>query len=277
MAPVAKSAAGKWVSRVGSTGGGKSYKKSRPSNFYGALFVIVVLGLAATVLARYEYQNPSAGPKATPPTIGTTWYAALSIDNCGQTAPFLPTNPKYTGGFTVQPADVIKISPASSADAGNNATLAQFTREYAGLTASSTTLGYPVKGGVTTLHNGDRCPVKSKYAGKVGQVSYAYWTTIAQKAPTVTTDPSTIKFSQYLRVTMAFLPSGVTPPSPPKVTVDAMVKTAVTPTTTTTTTTPVTSTTLKRPTTPTTAGVTTTTVASTTTTTSVTTTTSPKG
>ncbi len=275
---MAKSAAGKWVSRVGSTGGGKSYKKSRPANFYGALFVIVVLGLAATVLARYEYQNPSAGPASTPPTIGTTWYAALSIDNCGRIAPFLATNPKYTGGFTVQPADVIKISPASSADAGNNATLAQFTREYAGLTATSTALGYPITGGVTTVHNGDRCPAKSKYAGKVGQVSYAYWTTIAQKTPTITTDPSTIKFSQYLRVTMAFLPSGVTPPPPSKVTVDAMVKTAVTPTTTTTTTVPLTTTTLKRPVTPTSTGATTTTVgSSTTTTTSVTTTTTPKG
>ncbi len=271
MAPVAKSATGKWVSRVGSTGGGKSYKKSRPSNFYGALVVIVVLGLAATVLARYEYQHPSSGKVTTPPTIGTTWYAALSIDNCGKTAPFLATNPKYTGGFTVQPADVIKISPASSADAGNNATLAQFTREYAGLTATSTTLGYPKVGGVTTVHTGDRCPAKTKYAGKVGQVSYAYWKTIAQKTPSITTDPSTIKFSQYLRVTMAFLPSGVTPPAPPKVTVDAMVKTAVTPTTTTTTTIPVTPTTAVRPTTSTTSGT------APTTSSVVTTTTSPKG
>jgi len=60
---VAKSATGKWVSRVGSSGGGKAYKKTRPSNFYGILIVIVVLGLVATALARYDYQHPSKAAK----------------------------------------------------------------------------------------------------------------------------------------------------------------------------------------------------------------------
>ncbi len=257
---MAKSAAGKWVSRVGSSGGGRSYKKSRPSNFYGALVVIVVLGLAATVLSRYEYQNPSAGPASTPPTVGTTWYAALSIDNCGTPASPLAPDPATTGGFTVEANNVVKVSPVTKADAGNNATLAQLSREYTGLLATSTELSYPTAHGTTTLKNGATCAPKTKYAGKTGQVSYAYWSTLAQQKPTVTTDPSTIKFSQYLRVTMAFLPSGVTPRAPSKSTVTAMVKTAVTPVTTTTL-----------------APVTTTTAKSTTTSSSVTTTTAPKG
>src|ERR1035438_6646526 len=62
VAPVAKSATGRWVSRVGASGGGKAYKKTRPGNFYGALAVIVVLGLVATVFARYEYQHPTKKP-----------------------------------------------------------------------------------------------------------------------------------------------------------------------------------------------------------------------
>ncbi len=264
---MAKSAAGKWVSRVGSSGGGRSYKKSRPSNFYGALVVIVVLGLAATVLARYEYQNPSSGAPSTPPTIGTTWYAALSIDNCGTPAPSLTPDPTTTGGFTVEANNVLKVSPVTKADAGNNATLAQFSREYTGLIASSTELSYPHAKGTTTLKNGDTCAPKTKYAGKVGQVSYAYWSSLAQKKPTVTTDPSTIKFSQYLRVTMAFLPSGVTPAAPSKATVTAMVKTAVTPVTTTTV----------APVTTTTVGTGTSTTTATSTSTSTTTTTTPKG
>ncbi len=273
---MAKSAAGKWVSRVGSSGGGRSYKKSRPSNFYGALVVIVVLGLAATVLARYEYQNPSAGSPSTPPTIGTTWYAALSIDNCGTPVTLAP-DPTTTGGFTVEANNVVKVSPVTKADAGNNATLAQFTREYTGLLATSTELSYPHGKGTATLKNGATCAPKTKYAGKVGQVSYAYWSSLAQKKPTVTTDPSTIKFSQYLRVTMAFLPSGVTPPAPSKSTVTAMVQTAVTPSTTTTLA-PVTTTTTKSSTSSTTStSVTTTTTKSSTTSTSVTTTTKPKG
>ena len=264
---MAKSAAGKWVSRVGSSGGGRSYKKARPSNFYGALVVIVVLGLAATVLARYEYQHPSSGTPSTPPTIGTTWYAALSIDNCGTPAASLAPDPKTTGGFTVEANNVIKVSPVTKADAGNNATLAQFSREYTGLLATSTELSYPDAKGTTTLKNGDTCAPKTKYAGKVGEVSYAYWSSLAQKKPTVTTDPSTIKFSQYLRVTMAFLPSGITPAAPSKSTVTAMVKTAITPVTTTTV----------APVTTTTAGTGTTTTTTATTSTSTSTTTTPKG
>ena len=60
---MAKSTTGKWVSRVGASGGGKAYKKSRPSNYYGALAVIVILGIAATVLARYDYVHPHHAPR----------------------------------------------------------------------------------------------------------------------------------------------------------------------------------------------------------------------
>ncbi|HTT59852.1 MAG TPA: hypothetical protein VMF33_07365, partial [Acidimicrobiales bacterium] len=70
---MAKSNSGKWVSRVGSAGGGKTYQKSRPANYYGALFVIVVLGLALTAFSRYEYDHPTK-PKAAPvvaPAIGS--------------------------------------------------------------------------------------------------------------------------------------------------------------------------------------------------------------
>ena len=56
---MAKSATGKLVSQIGASGGGKAYKKSRPGNYYAALVVIVVLGLAATVFARYDYQHPA--------------------------------------------------------------------------------------------------------------------------------------------------------------------------------------------------------------------------
>jgi hypothetical protein len=85
----------------------------------------------------------------------------------------------------------------------------------------------------TTYRNGDACPAKSKYHGQTGKISYAYWTSFGQKKPTITTDPSSIKFVQYLRVTMAFEPVSVTPTPPEQRTVDAMVLDAQTPTTTT--------------------------------------------
>lgn len=225
---MAKSAAGKWVSRVGSSGGGKAYKKTRPGNYYGIILVIVVLGLVATVFARYEYQHPATAAKGTPPAVGTTWYAGLSVEVCGKQLPSLVSDPTYKGGFTLQANNVIKISPVSSADAGNNATLAQFANEYPGMIASSSQLAIPTKGaqtsGVVTYHNGDKCPSTSKYAGQTGTVRYAYWSSFGQTKPTITTNPASIKFSEELRVAMVFEPAGVTPLAPSQTTANAMVQ-----------------------------------------------------
>jgi hypothetical protein len=254
VARVAKSASGKWVSRVGATGGGKAYKKSRPGNYYGVLVVIVVLGLLSAVLARYDYQHPAKAVHATAPAIGTTWYAGLSIQACGETLPNLTPDPTTKGGFSVLADNVIKISPATAADAGNNATVSQFADEFPGLTASSGELAVPTSKGqpdtATTYRNGTVCPAKTKDAGQTGKIEYAYWTSIAQKKPTITTNSTTIKFSEYMRLTMAFEPTGVTPTPPTAATEDAMLKVAST--TTTTTVAPTTTTTLKGATTSTT-------------------------
>jgi hypothetical protein len=237
VAAVAKSTTGKWVSRVGASGGGKAYRKSRPSNYYGALAVIVVLGIGTTVLARYDYQHPHKS-HGTPPAVGTTWYAALRIEACGKALPYLTVSPNFAGGgLDIQPLDVIKVSPNSAADSGSHATLAQFANEFPGLIISSSEIAVPNAAGVatakTTYHNGNTCPSGTKYAGQAGQVSYAYWTSFGQTKPTVTTNPGAIKFSQYLRVTMAFEPAGVTPAPPAQATVNAMVQAGSTPTTTT--------------------------------------------
>ncbi|MFZ1062973.1 MAG: hypothetical protein WAN30_05815 [Acidimicrobiales bacterium] len=263
---MAKSATGKWVSRVGSSGGGKAYKKSRPSNYYGILIVIVVLGLVATALARYDYQHPSKGSKGAAPAVGTTWYGALAIEACGTQLPYLTTDPTNSGGFKVETDNVIKLDPVSAADSGANATLAQFANEYPGLIASSVELAIPTSKGTanaaTTYRNGQSCPSTSKYSGQSGQVEYAYWTSLSQTKPVITTNPGSIKFAQYLRVTLAFDPKGVTPAPPSQTTVNAMSASIIAAVNTTTTTA---------------ASVTTTTPTVNTTTTSSTTTTTTKG
>ena len=256
---MAKSAAGKWVSKVGASGGSKAYKKTRPSNYYAILVVIVVLGLAATVFSRYDYQHPASAAPGTPPTVGTTWFAALNVDVCGESLPYLKADPTSIYGLKVQTDNVIQISPVSAADSGNHATLGQFAVEFPGLVASSTILGIPSAAGVanaaTTYRNGQLCPSSSKYPKKAGQVVYAYWTSFSQKKPTLTTNPSSIKFAQDMRVTMAFVPKGVTPVAPSTTTVNAMVAyqaASANPTTTTTavtTTTAATTTTTKATTT----------------------------
>jgi hypothetical protein len=258
---VAKSTSGKWVSKVGAAGGGKTYKKERPSNFYGALFVIVVLGLALVVFSRYEYQNPvKKHSTAIAPAIGKSLFAGLSIQACGKTLPYLPASTVVTGGFAVGGNDVLRVKPVTASDAGANATLAQFAKEYPGLIATTTELAIPnAKGAAnpaTTFKNGQTCSPTSKDAGKKGSVVYAYWTTLGQTTPTLTTNPAKIHFSKNLRVTLAFEPKGVTPSAPTSATENAMFLDSSTPTTTTTA--PTVTTTL--------APTTTTTIASTTTT-----------
>lgn len=268
---MAKSTSGKWVSRVGAAGGGKTYRKSRPANYYGALAVIVILGLALVVYSRYEYQHPGRHATASQaaPVIGSTLYAALAVDDCGTTLPYLTQDDKtYKGSYLVGPYDVVDLTPQASANAGKNATLANFTTEYPGLKLTSSEIAIPKSEGLanpaTTFKNGDACGPKTKYAGEKGKVEYAYWTTLAQTTPKITKDPAKIHFAKDLRVTIAFLPPGVAPVAPSKSSVDEMVLANTTPTTTTTA--PTTTTTTA---TSTTAGpsVTTTTAAGTTTTT----------
>jgi hypothetical protein len=266
---VAKSNSGKWVSRVGAAGGGKTYRKARPANYYGILAVIVILGLVATVYSRYEYQNPVKKhvAAAVAPKIGSVLYAGLSIQACGKTLPYLTPDSTAGLGFIVGPDDVVRLSPVSAADAGNNATLQTLASEFNGLILSKTEIGVPTAKGTpdpkTTYKNGDTCATGTPDAGKTGKVEYAYWTSFAQKTPTITTNPAKIKFSKELQVTLAFEPTGVVPSPPSKATDNQMVYNTVTPTTTTTTTLPTTTTTAG----PGNAPTTTTTTASTTTTT----------
>jgi len=268
VASVAKSATGKWVSRVGASGGSKAYKKTRPSNYYGILIVIVVLGLASTILARYDYQHPAAAAAGTPPAVGTVWFAGLSVQACGETLTDLKPNPNSIYGLKVLSGNVIEVAPVSAADSGKHATLSQFGVEFPGLIVTSNELAIPNAAGVanasTTYRNGELCPASSKYPKKAGQVEYAYWSSFSQKAPTITTDPSSIHFVQDMRITMAFDPKGVVPQAPSATTVNAMVSYQAASATTTTT--AVTTTTVASATTTTTSATTTTTKATTTTT-----------
>jgi hypothetical protein len=231
--------------------------------------VIVILGLVATVYSRYEYQHPvkKHTVAAAAPKVGSTLYAGLSVQACGKTLPYLTPDPSTKLGFVVEPDDVVKLTPVSSFDAGKNATLKTLASEFPGLIASSNELAIPTTTGTanpkTTYKTGTVCPTGTKYAGQKGKVEFAYWTSFAQKTPTITTNAAKIHFSSELRVTLAFDPAGVVPEPPSKLTSDEMVYNTVTPTTTTTTTTPTTTTTTKTGTSPTT----TTTTASTTTTT----------
>ncbi len=137
-----------------------------PVNWYAALVLIVLVGIASVIFARSDYTKAANSE----PTINETWHAALEIDVCGVVEPGLPlSNPTASSGFTSAGNGVLVIAPKVSAEAGDHATLAKFASEYSGMTLTNSSLKYPATG--TVLYkNGQKCAKGTPDAGKVGTV-----------------------------------------------------------------------------------------------------------
>jgi hypothetical protein len=261
---MARDSIGRRVQRAGATGGSRTYRGQVPANWYAALVLIVVLGLASIVYARYEYRHPAA---ATEPAVGTTWYAGISFWVCGTNEPALGQNSSTTGISTTGNG-VVVIAPTKASQAGNNATLGAFVAGYQGLVLTSTSFKYP---GGKLMTNGDTCPAGTPDAGKRGQVVLYEWSDVETTSSTrVAGDPRQLKIAQNSLLAVAFAPAGAKIPKSTSVE-DAVLQAsaaASTPTSTTTTTTapgettttaPATTTTTVPPTTTTTIGPATTT------------------
>ena len=54
---MARSSTGKSVARAAATGGGTTYRGQMPVNWYAALVIIVVVGIASVVLARTWFRD----------------------------------------------------------------------------------------------------------------------------------------------------------------------------------------------------------------------------
>ncbi len=71
-------------------------------------------------------------PRRCRPTVGQTWHAALAFDICGKAEPALPaTASGSANGLTTTGSGVLLIAPKTGSEAGNNATLGKFAKEYA--------------------------------------------------------------------------------------------------------------------------------------------------
>ena len=64
---MARSSSGKSVARVAATGGGATYRGQMPVNWYAALVVIVLVGLASVAIAKYHYNQT---PTVVEPAVG---------------------------------------------------------------------------------------------------------------------------------------------------------------------------------------------------------------
>jgi hypothetical protein len=248
-----------------------------PVNWYAALVIIVIIGVASIALAKYNYNKV---PTVVEPAIGTTWHAGLAFDVCGTMEPAIPASSSTATGLTTTGSGVILIEPKTASEAGNNATLGKFADGYTGLTLSNTELKLPSTS-VPAYTNGQKCATGTPDAGKVGVVQARSWlisTTTGKNHEEVETggattlEPADLKFADRQLITTGFVPKGTKMPKPPTSVITGLVtalSSGAAPVTTTTT--------APSATTPTAASVTTTTSAPATTTTkpAVTTTTKP--
>ena len=224
---MAQSQSGKWVARVASTGGGRTYQKQRPTNFYAAVAVIVVLGLLSIIFARHQYQAGSTTTTAVvvAPAVNTTTFAGLSIEACGVVQPSLVVQTGQSGSLVAKPDGVIKVAPSSAAQAGVHSNVAAFASSYKGLTVTSTKLVVPANGSTAGLSyaNGATCPAGTPDAGKKGVVTITRWANFADKNPLVTSDPAKAKLSANALVTISFAPKGTAASKPASTTVQAVI------------------------------------------------------
>jgi hypothetical protein len=200
-----------------------------PVNWYAALVVIVLVGLASVAVAKYHYNQT---PTVVEPTTNTTWHAGLAFDICGTMVPALPASP--TGGTTgliTTGSGVLQIAPKTASEAGNNATLGKFAQEYHGLTLTNTTLKYP-SASVPGYSNGQKCAPGTPDAGKSGEVQARWWviTTQTKNNQLVQTNGITTQKAAGLKllnrqlITVGFVPAGTTLPKPPGSTIQALLQ-----------------------------------------------------
>lgn len=280
---MARSSSGKSVARAAATGGGATYRGQMPVNWYAALVVIVLVGLASVAIAKYHYNQT---PSTAQPTVGTTWHAAISFDICGTTQPALTASPaSSTSGLTTTGSGVVLIAPKKASEAGANATVGKFASEYQGLTLTNTTLKYPAAK-VPEYKNGEKCAAGTPDAGKVGEVVARWWVVttqtkgnqLVQTSGVNSVKPADLKFLNRQLITVGFVPSGTTLPKPPGATITALLQVLLgnqPVATTTTTAASATTTSAPSATTSSTAATTTTAPSTTTTTAAPTTTTKP--
>jgi len=221
-----------------------------PVNWYAALVIIVILGVASVAFARYNYAK--GGPA---PVINQTWHGGLATDVCGTVQPDLPVaTATSTNGLVAAADGVMVISPKTSSQSGNNATLGKFASEQKGMTLTDSSLTYPGKV-AKTYTNGEKCPSGTPDAGKKGFIQVRSWILSASKGSNgsfvklggkVAPSASGLKLLDRQLVTIGFVPSGTNLAAPSSVTIKALTQAleGTSPPVTTTTAAPSTSTTV---------------------------------
>jgi hypothetical protein len=196
-----RASSSKKVARAASTGGGRTAGKSRPLGWYGAIALVVVLGIAGIVLSRAEYrQELAAGADDSAPVANQDhWHAAYGIYACDEFLPAL-SDERDPKGIHSHGDGIIHIHPFVRSAAGRNATLEVFA-DATGLELSDDRIQVP---GGDTFKAGD-----TKCDGKDAIVQ------VKVNEKVITTDVTKFKLNNGDLITIAFAPKGAELPPPP--------------------------------------------------------------
>lgn len=263
----------KKVARAAGTGGGRTSRGRIPWTYYGAILLVIVLGLVGTVVSKDRRTNQINNAGTSAPAVGTVWNEAIAFYLCGSFAPNVPQAKSDPYGLTTTGDGIMHIAPTKKSAAGKNATLGKWA------SANNVTLSAAqVKVPKSKLYTaGEACE------GGKGQVYVKQFAYAGDPAGVLLKgNPDSVHLQDQLELVVAFVPpskSSKIPGPPAEIVAKLKSLAASTTTTTTTTTTPGATTTAPASGTTTTApaGATTTAPASTTTTTPASTTTTTPG
>jgi len=187
--------------------------------FYGAVALVVVVGVALIVVSRSSTAdvppqpgNPSTGEP------GDHWHASIAANVCGEwisNPPEFETaadNANVRVGVHTHGDGFMHIHPFTKSEGGENATVGRFLT-YGGWDASEDSLslwdGPPSAPDKTEWSDGDKCPEGTPFAGKAGVVRWSVHCKAREG------NPSEYKPENADVVALAFLPKNEDIGTPP--------------------------------------------------------------
>jgi hypothetical protein len=224
-----RASSSKKVARAAGTGGGRTSGGRIPWTYYGAIALVVVLGVVGTWSSRDRRESQINGAGTSAPAIGTTWNEAIAFYQCGTFAPNVKKAKSDPYGLTTNGNGIMHISPTTKSAAGKNATLGKWASAN-GVKLTAAQLQLP---GGKLYTAGDSCE------GGKGQVYVKQFAYAGDPAGVlVKGDPTNVHLQDQLELVVAFVPSSKSSkiPAPPAAIVSALKALAASTGTTTTTT-----------------------------------------
>jgi hypothetical protein len=224
-----RASSSKKVARAAGTGGGRTSGGRIPWTYYGAIALVVVLGVVGTWTSRDRRESQINGAGASAPAVGTTWNEAIAFYQCGTFAPNVAKAKSDPYGLTTNGNGIMHIDPTTKSAAGKNATLGKWASAN-GVKLTAAQLQLP---GGKLYTAGDSCE------GGKGQVYVKQFAYAGDpQGVLVKGDPAAIHLEDQLELVVAFVPPSkrTSIPAPPAAIVTALKALAASTSTTTTTT-----------------------------------------